>query len=114
MAQFKLTNFIDVGCHGYHTATSWKVTLDQPGQQIIDKSLVDHSNLTTWQSPLPDGNGGYYSDLDKVHLWVRVHILGTASPWFYAGWANQNDQTFHVTKNGTIQQTINSIIAGIH
>ena len=113
MAEFKLNSFLDIGTQGYHDATSWRVTLDQAGDQIIDESIEDHVNLTTWRSPLPDGNGGFYGDLDRVYLWVRVHILGTASPWTMVGWGNQNDQSFTITQNNQIVEVVNSIVAGI-
>ena len=113
MAQFSLQSFADVGTKGYHTGTSWKVTLDRAGNNIIDQSLNDTVNLLHWGSPLPDGAGGMYADLDRVYLFVRVHILADVSPWYYAGWANQNDQTFTITENGTVINTLNSLIAGI-
>jgi len=114
MAQFKLTSFIDLGTKGYHTATSWRVTLDRQGHNIIDESLEDKVNLYHWISPLPDGNGWYYADLDAVHLWVRVHILNDASEWYYCGYMNQNDQTFIVSENNKPDRTINSLTSGIH
>jgi hypothetical protein len=117
MAQFKLTSFIDIGTKGYHTATSWRVTKDRQGNQIIDESLNDTVNLTHWISPLPDGKGGFYSDLNEVHLWVKVHILNDESYWRYSGMMNQNDQTFIITdrtKTPITVATLNSITAGIH
>jgi len=114
MAQFRLGSFIDLGTKGFHTATSWKATLDRAGNNIIDQSLSDQVNLYHWITPLPDGNGGFYADLDAVHLWVRVHILKDASDWFYAGSMNQNDQTFNISQNGKLIDTVNSLIAGIN
>lgn len=113
MAKFQLTDFIDVGAHGYHDATSWRVTKDAAGLDIIDESLHDTENLYIWDSPLPDGQGGFYADLDEVYLWVKVHILESESPWFCAPVANQNDQTFGITENGGLVNTINSLVEGI-
>lgn len=113
MAKFTLNNFIDLGTKGYHTATSWRVTKDVTGIDIIDESLADTDNLYAWITPLPNGNGGFYADLNEVHLWIRVHILNDASPWTYIGMLNQNDQTFTITNNGAVIDTVNSIIAGI-
>jgi len=114
MAQFELSNFLDIGTQSYHTYTSWQVTYDLAGKRIIDQSLRDPINLHKWISPLPDGNGGYHADLPAVYLFVRVHTLDTDSPWFYAGHANQNDQSFVVTSNRKIINTINSLLAGIN
>jgi len=114
VAQFKLTNFIDLGTKGYHTATSWKVTLDRAGNNIIDQSLKDTVNLYHWMSSLPDGNGGHYADLSAVYLWVKVHILNDESDWYYAGVMNQNDQTFKITETGKPDHFLNSLVAGIH
>jgi len=114
MAQFRLNNFIDLGTKGFHTATSWRVTLDSAGNNIIDESLSDPINLTHWTTPLPNGAGGFYADLNEVHLWVRAHILNDASDWFYAGFMNQNDQTFNISQNGKLIDTVNSLIAGIN
>ena len=113
MAQFSLSSFLDIGTHGYHDATSWRVTYDREGTQIIDESLHDTENLTHWISMLPDGKGWFHADLDEVHLWVKVHILETESDWFYAGVMNQNDQTFTYTENGEVIKTVNSLLAGI-
>jgi len=113
VAQFSLQSFIDVGTKGYHTATSWKVCYDRAGKRIIDQSLNDTNNLYHWISPLPDGKGGMHADLNRVYLFVRVHILQDASPWYYVGWANQNDQTFKITENGNVINTLNSLVAGI-
>jgi len=113
MAKFKLTDFIDIGTHGFHTATSWKVTRDNAGNDIIDESLNDGVNLYNWVSMLPDGNGGYHADLNELHLWVKVHILETASPWFHAAVVNQNDQSFTITENNSVVGVVNSLVAGI-
>jgi len=114
MAQFRLDSFIDLGTKGFHTATSWKVTLDRAGNNIIDQSLSDQVNLYHWTTPLPDGNGGFYADLNAVHLWVRVHILKDVSDWFYAGNMNQNNQTFNISQNGKLIDIVNSLVAGIN
>lgn len=113
MAQFSLTSFLDIGTKGYHTATSWKVCYDRAGNNIIDQSLVDSVNLLHWISPLPDGQGNFHADLAAMYLFVKVHILNDTSPWFYAGVGNQNEQTFQVTNNGNLVQTVNMLIDGI-
>jgi len=113
MAQFELRSFIDVGTQSYHTYTSWRVTRDVAGLDIIDESIKDASNLYTWNTPLPDGLGGFHADLNEIHLWIRVHTLETDQPWQYIGVANQNDQQFIITENGNIIDQLNSISAGI-
>ena len=114
MAQFRLYDYIDIGTKGYHTATSWRVTKDRAGKQIIDESIADTVNLVHWISPLPDGNGGAYADLNHIYLWVRVHILNDVSPWAYCDVANQNNQMFTITKNGKFVRKVNSLTAGIN
>jgi len=113
MAHFSLSTFLDVGCHGYIDATSWQVAKDVNFTDIIDESLHDTTNIWNWVSPLPNGSGGCYGDLPEVHLRVKVHILESSSPWFYVGYMNQNDQTFIITENHQIVDTVNSLTAGI-
>jgi len=113
MAKFKLLDFIDVGTQGYHDATSWRITKDAAGKHVIDQSLNDKVNLYVWDSPLPDGNGGYYADLNTIYLWVKVHILGSVSDWLRLPPVNQNNQQFIITENGLVVNTVNSITTGI-
>lgn len=113
MARFELLDYIDLGTQGYHDATSWKVTKDSLGLDIIDQSLNDKVNLIIWNTSLPDGNGGFYGDLNSVYLWIKVHILGSVSNWFRVGPANQNNQMFRITENGKQLRVVNSITAGI-
>jgi len=84
MAKISLISFLDMDTGGYHTASSWQAAKDSEFEEVIDESLEDEVNLTSWSTPLPKipPEEGYYSDLDELYFRVKVHIYDSVSDWF--------------------------------
>lgn len=97
MATLYVDDYIDVGTKGYPTKCSWEVARDANFTDIIDSSYNDTVNVLTWNTPLPDGNGWFYSDLVNLYSRVKVFIDNTESPWFVLPVKNQQSQTIEIT-----------------
>lgn len=83
MALFMLSDFVSIGTNAPHTATSWEVANDQYFTVLIDQSLNDANNLTSWHSPLRKPNGtGFYNENDNVYCRVKVHFENHSSQWY--------------------------------
>ena len=48
MAKFMITDYIDIGSGGPHGATTWRVFKDAAKTILLDKSIFDEVNKTTW------------------------------------------------------------------
>jgi len=115
MARFEINDYMDIGTIGYHDATTWEVALDEEFTQVIDTSVHDFVNVTTWNSPLPVINGeGVYKDLDKLYLRVKIHIGDTTSPWYVAEYKNQNKQIVNFVENDEIVESVDSLEIGFN
>lgn len=99
--------YIDIGTGGKHDATTWIVAKDKNFTRVIDKSVKDKVNLTSWTTPLPklpedksDPNAEeYYGDLDNIYLRVQIHVGEATSNAVDAGPFNQLKQDINITKN---------------
>ncbi len=106
MARISLEGFDSLGTSSVHTATSWQVAKDPDFTQIIDQSMNDTKNLTSWVTPLPklaeDTLEGetypYYDNLKTLYARVKVHIDDTVSNWFVLGPKSQLVQKVIITQ----------------
>jgi len=115
MATLRINDFIDIGTHGYHNASSWQVALDENFEQIIDESLSDKINIEEWSSMLPEINGkGFYKDLSNLYARCRVHIDHNVSPWYVMKPKNQNDQLYLITEEGKQEFLLDGLETGIN
>jgi hypothetical protein len=100
MATINIDNFISMGVDIPHTATSWRVSLDKAGQEIIDQSLNDPYNIKSWQTPLPKigstNPNEYYSDLTIAYAHIKIHMGDVESKWFTIAPWNHDKQMITV------------------
>lgn len=120
--------YIDIGTQGVHNMTSWQVSKDSYFYKIIDESLEDHINVTSWKTPLPklpedrvDPNvEEFYSNMESLYVRVKIHVgdiikningdvvkkvVKASSDWVVIGPIDQRKQEITVTKNGEYVKT---------
>lgn len=123
--------YIDIGTQGVHNMTTWQVAKDSYFYKIIDESIEDHVNVTSWKTPLPklpedkvDPNGEeYYSDVQTLYVRVKIHVgdivrdingdviqkvVRASSDWVVMGPIDQRLQDITITKNGEYLRTTNT------
>lgn len=104
MAKITLGNIKFLGNISRHTATSYQIAKDPDFKDIIDESIEDKTNLFSFESPLPDGNGGFYKDLPAIYCRFKFHFSEQTSKWFYIDPENQNTQeTIFIHEDGTTE-----------
>ena len=118
MAHFKINKHFSFGSTTLPNASSWQVALDSEFKIIIDETIEDNKNITTWTSPLPKKDGsGFYSDLSKFYCRVKYHTYEFESDWYVLpndnNKSNQNIQMFIITKNNVIVNKLNSLTNNI-
>ena len=129
MATIHIDDFIDYGTKGWHAATSYQIATDSNFNNILDESIWDEVNITSWNTPLEDKNnpGTFFTELSSLHARVRVHIIDrytdengnlvendVSTPWFVVPTANQNDQPIIVTNIDGTETVLNSLDIGLN
>lgn len=108
-----ITDYISIGSDANHNASSYQVALDPLFTDIIDESIEDRVNVKEWHSMLPNKNGGYYSNLDKIYARVKVWLDNDESPWYILPVVSQQDQNLIITENGKPDIHVNTITDNI-
>lgn len=108
MAKFMITDYIDIGSGGPHGATTWKVFKDATKTILLDESIFDEVNKTTWHSPLKKegAEDEFYSDLEGFYVEVTMHMnitpgevgSGYPSEPFLMGPYSQRDEVIKITE----------------
>lgn len=96
MATMKLENVISFSTIVGHTATDWEMATDPDFNDIIDASYMDRINLLEWNSPLPDGTGGFHKYLPNVYARARVHYRDPESKITNLASSPEYDENDHV------------------
>ena len=108
-----VSDYISIGSDSTHTATSYEVSTDSLFINIIDSSYKDTKNIKEWHSMLPNGHGGYYSNLDKLYSRVKVWLEDSVSDWYVLPIVNQRDQNLIVTEDNKPDIIVNTLVENI-
>lgn len=104
MAHVNIHDYVGIGLDfSEHVATSYQVAKDKDYKIIVDQSLSDVKNLTSWNTPLkmlPIDGDGYYADLCKLYTRVKLHIGNSVSIWYELPPITQRYQKVVITQRG--------------
>jgi len=82
LARIFLEDFITFATGIEHTATSYRVWREIEKINLVDESIMDKFNLREWNTPLPDGNGGYLRDMVGLFAEIKIHFGDVESEWY--------------------------------
>lgn len=122
MATLRILSYETIGSNSKHESSSWQIALDPKFKYIIDESIEDTVNLTSWTTPLPkrpehkefgDDVLEFYTDEVALYARVRLRIGNVSTSWLDVPVKTQLYQEYDVTENGNETYTSNSIDLGM-
>jgi hypothetical protein len=90
MGKITLEDIDTLAMDGTHYATSWKVTSDQDGQNILFKKDEDRVNLFSIITTLRNPDGSYYPAEGVSYAFVKFHYTGHTTDWIFLGMCGSN------------------------
>lgn len=108
MAKLCIRDYVSIGMVRPPTAVSWQVSLDKDFKDIIDESIKDNVNITSWTTPLKKigSNNEYYKNLDNLYSRISLWYDDLDTPWYTVDKANQNMQELIFVKDNEIVKTV--------